>query len=41
VICDVTLLARSTWLDEVYEAATTPLPEDVRQEFEAKFGVRI
>ena len=28
-------------LEEVYGATTTPLPEDVWQEFEAKFGVRI
>jgi len=33
--------ANPTELDEVYEAATTQLPEDVWREFEAKFGVRI
>jgi len=33
--------ANPTELDEVYEAATTPLAEDVWQEFGAEFGVRI
>ena len=33
--------ANPTEFDEVYAAATTPVPEDVWQEFEAEFGVRV
>ena len=33
--------ANPTEFDEVFAAATTPVPEDVWQEFEAQFGVRI
>ena len=32
--------ANPTELDEVYVSATTPVPEDVWQEFEANFGLR-
>ena len=33
--------ANPTELDEVYTSATTPVPEDVWQEFESEFGVRV
>ena len=33
--------ANPTEFDEVYAAATTPVPEDVWQQFEAEFGVRV
>lgn len=33
--------ANPTEFDEVYAAATTPVPEDVWREFEAEFGVRV
>lgn len=33
--------ANPTEFDEVYAAATTPVPGDVWQEFEAEFGVRV
>ncbi|MBT6682881.1 MAG: hypothetical protein HOB07_12620, partial [Chloroflexi bacterium] len=36
----LTGVANPTEFDEAYASATTPLPEEVWQEFETKFGVR-